>query len=94
MSIFSSLSNQGGNPGKRRLFKVTGISFHAISIWLLTASIGLLKSRNLANYWLSASPNSFNGLKWAAGIGRVEEPTALGPGRMPIGNELLSGWLK
>jgi hypothetical protein len=41
-------------------------------VWM-TASIDPLKSPHLPNHWLSTSPNSFNGLKWAAGIGRIGE---------------------
>jgi hypothetical protein len=43
----------------------------------MTASIDLLKSPHLPNPWLSTSPNSFNGLRWVAGISRIGEPTVL-----------------
>jgi hypothetical protein len=41
----------------------------------ITASVDPLKSRHLPDDWLSTSPNGFNGLTWASGIGRVGEPT-------------------
>jgi hypothetical protein len=44
----------------------------------MIASIDRLKSRHLLNHWLSNSPNSFNGLRWAVEIGRIGEPTVLG----------------